>query len=72
MLRGTESDRNSRQQSRAGTSRCSGRSLSKNLTGVAIPVNADIPGDITSHFAAAVADAGVPHWCPRRLLDIIQ
>jgi xanthine dehydrogenase YagR molybdenum-binding subunit len=27
-----------------------GRWLSKNLAGVAIPVNADIPGDITIHF----------------------
>jgi len=37
-----------------------GRFLSKNLAGVAIPVNADIPPDITIHFVDEVDE----HACP--------
>ena len=37
-----------------------GRFLSKNLAGVAIPVNADIPSDITIHFVDEVDDKASP------------
>jgi xanthine dehydrogenase YagR molybdenum-binding subunit len=37
-----------------------GRFLSKNLAGVAIPVNADIPGDITIHFVDEVDEHASP------------
>jgi xanthine dehydrogenase YagR molybdenum-binding subunit len=37
-----------------------GRFLSKNLAGVAIPVNADIPGDITIHFVEEVDEHAGP------------
>jgi xanthine dehydrogenase YagR molybdenum-binding subunit len=37
-----------------------GRFLSKNLSGVAIPVNADIPGDITIHFVDEVDERASP------------
>jgi xanthine dehydrogenase YagR molybdenum-binding subunit len=37
-----------------------GRFLSKNLAGIAIPVNADIPSDITIHFVDEVDDKASP------------
>jgi xanthine dehydrogenase YagR molybdenum-binding subunit len=37
-----------------------GRFLSKNLAGVAIPVNADIPADITVHFADEIDEKAGP------------
>jgi len=37
-----------------------GRFLAKNLAGVAIPVNADIPPDITVHFVAETDDKASP------------
>jgi xanthine dehydrogenase YagR molybdenum-binding subunit len=37
-----------------------GRFLSKNLAGVAIPVNADIPGDITIHFVDELDERASP------------
>jgi xanthine dehydrogenase YagR molybdenum-binding subunit len=37
-----------------------GRFLSKNLSGVAIPVNADIPSDITVHFVDEVDEKASP------------
>jgi xanthine dehydrogenase YagR molybdenum-binding subunit len=37
-----------------------GRFLSKNLAGVAIPVNADIPSDITIHFVDEVDEKAGP------------
>ena len=37
-----------------------GRFLSKNLAGVAIPVNADIPSDITIHFVDEIDDKASP------------
>ena len=37
-----------------------GRFLSKNLSGVAIPVNADIPTDITIHFVDEVDERATP------------
>ena len=37
-----------------------GRFLSKNLAGVAIPVNADIPSDITIHFVDEVDEHASP------------
>jgi xanthine dehydrogenase YagR molybdenum-binding subunit len=37
-----------------------GRFLSKNLAGVAIPVNADIPSDITVHFVEEVDEKASP------------
>ncbi len=43
-----------------------GRWLSKNLAGVAIPVNADIPGDIQIHFVDEF-DAHASPWVPRAL-----
>jgi xanthine dehydrogenase YagR molybdenum-binding subunit len=37
-----------------------GRFLSKNLAGVAIPVNADIPADITVHFVDEIDEKASP------------
>jgi xanthine dehydrogenase YagR molybdenum-binding subunit len=37
-----------------------GRFLSKNLAGVAIPVNADIPSDITVHFVDEIDEKASP------------
>ncbi len=37
-----------------------GRFLSKNLSGVTIPVNADIPTDITIHFVDEVDERATP------------
>jgi xanthine dehydrogenase YagR molybdenum-binding subunit len=37
-----------------------GRFLSKNLAGVAIPVNADIPPDITVHFVDEIDEKAGP------------